>query len=109
MIGQANIRLLLMPSVILIVIRRAEGMTSFLATVQIGVPKSELNIDMIVRGSNTGDLCYTLYGCIIVRMMIDGTSIPDSRITRGLLIVNAFHFVKGEDWTDDWRMLIRKR
>jgi hypothetical protein len=101
MIGQANIRLLLMPSVIFIVIRRAEGRKSFLATVQIGVPKSKLNIDMIVRGNDTRDLCHTLHGCIIVRTMIDGTSIFNSRITRGLLIVNAFHFVKGEDSTDD--------
>jgi hypothetical protein len=56
MIGQANIKLLLMPSVILIILRRAQGKKSILATVQIGVPKSQLNIDMIVRGSDTGDL-----------------------------------------------------
>jgi hypothetical protein len=109
MIGQANIRLLLMPFVILIVIRRAEGRKSFLATVQIGVPKSELNINMIVRGSDPRDLCHTLHGCIIVWTMIDGTNILNSRMTRGLLIVNTFHFVKGEDSTDNWRTLIRRR
>jgi hypothetical protein len=30
-------------------------------------------------------------------------------MTRGLLIVNTFHFVKGEDSTDNWRTLIRRR
>jgi hypothetical protein len=109
MIEQVNIRLLLMPSVILIVIRQAEGRKSFLATVQIGVPKSEFNIDMIVKGSDTRDLYHTLHGCIIVRTMIDGSNILNSRMTRGLLIVNAFHFVKGEDSTDNWRTLIRRR
>jgi hypothetical protein len=98
-----------MPSVILIVLRQAQGRKGILATIQIGVPKGQLNIDMIIRGSDTGDLCHILHGYVNVWTTIEGTSILDSRITRGLLIVNAFYLIKGEHSTDDWGMLNRRR
>jgi hypothetical protein len=90
-----------MPSVILIVLRRAQGRKGILATVQISVLKGQLNIEMIVRGSDTGDLYHILHGCVNVWMTIEGTSILDSRITIGLLILIAFHLIKGEHLTDN--------
>jgi hypothetical protein len=94
-----------MTTVILIVLRQAQRRKGILATVQIGVPKGQLNIDMIVRGSGTRDVCHILHGCVNVRTTIERTSILDSWITRGLLIVNAFYLIKGEHSTDDWGTL----
>jgi hypothetical protein len=64
---------------------------------------------MVVRGSDTGDLRHILHGCVNVWPTIEGTSILDSRITKGLLIMIAFHLIKFEHSINDWGMLNRRR
>ena len=105
---QANTKLLLMPSVILIVLRWAQQRKGILATVQTGFPNGQLNINRIIKGSDTRDLRHIFHGYVNVWIMIERTSILVLRIIRGLLIVNGLNLIKVEYSIDDWGTLNRR-